>query len=173
MYIFEGCQLFWLQETYFDTDWAQFNKHEANLQVNGADIQALNLSTGICVKEKKKSRASVQCNSLTSNAENHQMDASLHLDLAQTAAHKERRTGKSLCAGQGLLTLSAKAAASLHCSLKQDEFNGRKEVCPYCWKNEYSGREMERCFVDRLVFLLGLVLVETTYLKLCKAVTQD
>lgn len=108
----------------------------------------------------------MQCNSLTSNAENHQRDASLHLDPAQTAAHEERRTGQSLCAGQELLTLPAKGAASLHCSLKQHGFNERKEACPYC-----RGREMERCFVNRLVF--SLVLVETTYLKLCKAVTQD
>lgn len=96
----------------------------------------------------------MQCNSLTSNAENHQRDASLHLDPAQTTAHEERRTGQSLCAGQELLTLPAKGAASLHCSLKQHEFNERKEACPYCWKNEYSGREMERCFVNRLVFSL-------------------
>lgn len=89
----------------------------------------------------------MQCNSLTSNAEN-QRDASL-LDPAQTAAHEERRTGQSLCAGQELLTLPAKGAASLHCSLKQHESNERKEACPYC-----RGREMERCFVNRLVFSL-------------------
>ncbi len=29
-----------------------------------------------------------------------------------------------------------------------------EKCCPCCCKNEYPGREMERCFVDRMVFSL-------------------
>lgn len=95
--------------------------------MNGADVQALNLSTGICVKEKK-SRASAQCNSLTSNAENNQIDASLHLDLAQTTAHKETTTGESVCAGQGLLTWQQRE--QLHCTAALNDVNSLEETKP-------------------------------------------
>lgn len=64
--------------------------------MNRVDIQALNLSTDICVKKKKKSRASLQCNSLKSNMENHQIDSNLHPDPAQTACLQWIREQESI-----------------------------------------------------------------------------
>lgn len=93
--------------------------------MNGVDIQALNLSTDICVrKKKKKSRASLQCNASKSSKKNQQRDSNLHPDLTHTADYKDQ---ENICVQVRCHSSSQQREVPTHSSFELCEFTRRKK----------------------------------------------